>query len=126
MSHRIEKVGDMLRAEISQIIQREMRDPRVALASVSNVVVSRDLAHAKVDVSVLGDDEEARQQAVDTLQRAAGFVRSQLARTVRLRTVPELHFQLDRGAEHSQRISDILESLHDDSDGPRIPPDQDP
>ena len=119
MSHRLVKIEEMLRSEIAHVIQREMKDPRVALATVSGVTVSSDLSHAQVRVSVLGDDDAAREAAVATLGRAAGFVRSQLARSVRLRHVPELHFHLDRGAEHSQRISDLLESLHDDPDGPR-------
>ncbi len=118
MSHRTEKVGDLLRMELSTILQREVKDPRVALATIAGVSVSKDLSHAEVRVSVLGDDEEKRDAAIAALTRARGFVRSQLARRVRLRVVPELVFKLDRGAEYSQRISDILESLHhDDPDG---------
>lgn len=116
MSQRVARVGDMLRGELAEIIRHEMRDPRVGLATVAEVVVSKDLSHAQVLVSVLGE-EPARQACVLALQRARGFIRSSLARRVRLRTVPELVFKLDRGAEHSQRISDILESLHADANG---------
>ncbi len=110
MSQRTDRVGDLLRAELATIIQREMRDPRVGLTTVSGVTVSRDLGHAEVRISVLGTDEN-RQESLEALDRAKGFIRSALARRVRLRVVPELVFKLDRGAEHSQRISEILEEL---------------
>lgn len=116
MRPRVEKVGDLLRTELARIIQREVRDPRVGLATVSSVELSGDLSHAKVRISVLGD-EETRTASILALSRAQGFIRSCLARSVRLRTVPALVFQLDRGAEHSQRISDILESLDGDTEG---------
>lgn len=113
MSQRQERVADLLRRELSEIIRRDVRDPRVGLVTVSDLSVGRDLGHAKVRVSVLGEDEE-RQEAIEALSRAKGFIRSLLARRVSLRTVPELSFHLDRGAEHSQRINELLESLHDD------------
>lgn len=113
MSRRTDRVGDLLRAELNQLIARDVADPRVRLASVTGVDVSPDLRHAVVSVSVLGEDAE-RGPAVEALRGASGFLRSRLAKTVRLKNVPELRFELDRGAEHSQRISEILESLHDD------------
>ncbi len=113
MSQRQERVADLLRREISEIIRLEVRDPRVGLVTISDLSVGRDLGHAKVRVSVLGEEEE-RTQAIEALNRAKGFIRSTLAKRVRLRTVPDLSFQLDRGAEHSQRINEILETLHDD------------
>jgi ribosome-binding factor A len=90
-----------------------MKDPRVALASVVSVDVSPDLRHAQVLISALGEDD-ARRSSVAALQRAAPFLRGVLARRLHLRNVPELRFGLDRGAELSQRISDLLENLHDD------------
>ncbi len=110
MSQRTDRVGDLLRAELASIIQHEVRDPRVGLTTVSGVTVSRDLSHAEVRISVLGDDEK-RQAALEALEHARGYIRSVLARRVRLRLVPALAFKLDRGAEHSQRISEILEEL---------------
>jgi ribosome-binding factor A len=113
MTRRTDRVGDLLRAELSDLLAREVADPRVRLASVTSVDLSPDLRHAIVEVSVLGSDEE-RELAIGALRGAQGFLRSRLARKVRLRVVPELQFRLDRGPEHSQRISDLLESLHDD------------
>lgn len=115
MSQRTDRVGDMLRAELAELLAREVNDPRARGAVVTLVDPSADLRSARVLVSVLGTDEE-RGEAVEALRGAAGFLRSRLARKVRLKNVPELRFQLDRGAEHSQRISDLLESLHVDDD----------
>ena len=114
MSRRSERVAEQIKSELATIIQREVKDPRVGLATVSDVLLSRDLGHARIRISVLGDDRTAREEAIEVLRRAKGFIRSRLARRLRLRAVPELVFDLDRGAEHSQRMSDLLESLHDE------------
>ena len=115
MSRRTDRVGDLLRAELADLLAREVNDPRARGAVVTAVDPAPDLKSAQVQVSVLGTDEQ-RADAIAALQGAAGFLRSRLARKVRLRNVPELRFHLDRGAEHSQRISDLLESLHDHDD----------
>jgi ribosome-binding factor A len=93
------------------LIQREMRDPRVALVTVTRVEVSSDFSHASVHVSALGS-EDARAQALAGLESARGFLRRELARRLSLRVTPELRFFLDRGAEHSQNISSLLDRLH--------------
>jgi ribosome-binding factor A len=111
---RVERVGDLLRAELADLVQREVHDPRIKQATVVGFVgidVSPDLHRAVVKVSTLGTEEE-RLAAVAALEHARGFLRSELARRLRLRVTPELHFELDRGAEHSQTIADLLESLH--------------
>ena len=114
MSRRTQQVEDLLRTEISQILLRRIHDPRVRLASVSAVDVSPDLKRAVVQVSVIGTDEE-REASIEALRHAQGFVRSCLAKDLkRMRSIPELIFQLDRGPEYSQKISDLLEKLHDD------------
>jgi ribosome-binding factor A len=110
---RSDRVGDQIRSELSDLLLREVKDPRVRLASITSVDVSGDLSHAKVLVSVLGA-EENREPAVQALEHARGFLRSQLARRLKLRIVPELHFKLDRGAEYSRQIEDLLERLEDD------------
>lgn len=115
MTRRTDRVGDLLRAELAELLAREVNDPRARGAVVTSVDPSPDLKSARVLVSVMGTDEE-REEAVGALRGAAGFLRSRLGRKVRLKNIPELRFQLDRGAEHSQRISDILESLHVDDD----------
>ncbi len=110
MTRRTERIGDVLRTEISTIISRKVRDPRVHMTSVSSVDVSPDLRHARVYVSVVGTSAE-QEASLEALRHATGFVRGQLGRQLkRLRNIPELRFELDRGAEYSQRISDLLEN----------------
>jgi len=115
MSRRTDRVEDLIRAELSQLILRELHDPRVRLATVAEVHVSPDLRRANVSVSVMGEDA-AREGAVAALQHASGFLRRQLGSRLRLRATPELHFTLDRGAEHSVHIASLLETLHHDDD----------
>jgi ribosome-binding factor A len=111
VSRRTDRVSDLLRAELSDLLLREIHDPRVKLASVTAVEVTPDLRRALVRISVLGDDAQ-RQETLEGLRHAKGFLRTELAHRLRTRATPELVFELDRGAEHSQRISDILEGLH--------------
>lgn len=110
MSQRLDRLADLVRSELATLLQREMRDPRVALATITRVDLSRDLGHALVHVSALGDEEQ-RAGAVAALVHARGFLRRELAHRLSLRATPELKFVLDRGAEHSQRISDLLDDL---------------
>jgi ribosome-binding factor A len=111
MSRRTDRVSDLLRAELADLLLREVHDPRVKLASVTAVAVTPDLRRAVVKVSVLGDDRQ-RQETIEGLRHARGFLRTELAHRLRLRSSPELVFELDRGAELSQQMSDLLESLH--------------
>ena len=115
MSRRTERVDDILRSELSMLILRELHDPRVRLATVSEVHVTPDLRRTRVMVSVMGE-QSTRQHAVDALQHAAGFLRKQLASRLNMRVTPELIFELDRGAEHSVHIASLLETLHHDDD----------
>lgn len=111
-SRRPEQVGETLRQVIADAVLRgEVRDPRVGLVTVTAVEVTSDLGHARVRVQAHGE-EEARLAALAGLRSAAGFLRSRAARVLSTRTVPELHFELDRGLEHAARIEQILEELH--------------
>lgn len=111
MSRRTDRVGDLIRAELSDLLLRSVQDPRIRLASVTDVEVSPDIKRAVVRISALGDEAQ-RLATIDALRHARGFLRSELANRLRTRNTPELVFELDRGAEHSQKISDLLESLH--------------
>jgi ribosome-binding factor A len=108
--HRAERVADLMQRELAQIFLEEIKDPRAVLASVSGVSLSADLRFARVKVSVLASEAE-RRECLKALQHATGFVRSLLAQRLDLRVVPELRFELDRGAEHSQRIGELLAEL---------------
>ena len=117
MSRRQHRVADLVRQHVSEILLRDMQDPRIGLATVTNVRMTPDLKNAHIQVSVLGEDAD-REATTRALTEASGFVRRQLATRLRnLKVIPNLRFELDRGAEHSQHISDLLEHLHDDSDG---------
>jgi ribosome-binding factor A len=112
MSRRTDRVADVLRAELSDLLLTAVHDPRIRLVTVTEVAITPDLRRAVVKVSALGSEAE-REAAVAGLQHARGFLRTELARRLKtMRVTPELVFELDRGAEHSQKISDLLESLH--------------
>jgi ribosome-binding factor A len=123
---RTQRVGDFLQQELALLIQRELRDPRVAMVSVTAVDVSRDLSHAKVFFTQLGvDDAAASKATTDVLNKASGFLRSQLARSATMRTVPRLHFQFDesvgRGREMEALLRDVREAdqaLQNDASNP--------
>ena len=110
MSRRTERVSDQLVRELNDLLLREVRDPRARLATVSRAVVSADLHHARAFVSLLGSEDE-RAACLEALRGASGFLRSKLGQRLRLRTTPELAFEIDRGPEHSLKIAEILEGL---------------
>src|SRR5690606_32768674 len=83
--------------------REEVRDPRVGIATITAVETSRELDHAKVYLTALGDDE-AKEAAVEGLRSAAAFIRGQLGRRLHMRRIPELHFEIDRKLEHALRI----------------------
>lgn len=108
---RRERVTELVHHELSDIIQREVRDPRLGWVTVTRVEMSPDLCYAKVFVSVLGGDERAHRQSLRILERAGAFIRTELGRRIRLRQTPELHFKLDHSLEHSQRVMEILNEI---------------
>ncbi|HVS12750.1 MAG TPA: 30S ribosome-binding factor RbfA [Thermoanaerobaculia bacterium] len=114
-THRPERVADFLREELAQILRDEVRDPRLRDATVTTVRLSADLHHARVLVSMLGGEEDKR-EGLEGLRRATGFIRGRLARRITLRSVPELRFEVDHGAEHSLRISQLLDTLLPEED----------
>jgi len=115
MKRRTNRMGDLVRAELSDLLLREVQDPRIKLVSLTSVEVTPDMRRAIIRVSALGDEAQ-RLGALEALRHARGFLRTELSRRLTTRVTPELVFELDRGAEHSQKISDLLESLHDGRD----------
>lgn len=116
-SLRQQRVADFLRDEISEIIRREMRDPRLGFVSITRVEVSPDLRYAKVFASIYGTDEE-REATIRALNGAAGFIRRLLKPRMRTRHIPELSFRLDRSMEYAEQVTRTLnllrEQLHPD------------
>lgn len=109
-SRRPEQVAETLRQVITEGLAREVRDPRVGFVTVTGVLVTPDLSHARVMVSVPGESSE-QSRALEGLQSAAGFLRSRAARALTTRIVPELHFELDQGLAHAARINELLDAI---------------
>ena len=117
MSQRTDRVDELLRQEIGAILAREVADPRVGFATVTDVETTPDLQHAKVWVSVIGDAAQ-RRATLDALDGAMGYVRRELGVRLRLRRVPALHVALDSSMEHGTRVLQILDELeHGDIPG---------
>lgn len=107
---RTDRVSDQLQKELAILIQREVKDPRLGMVTVSGVDVSRDIGYADVYVTLLGEtDAERIKENLGVLKRAAGFLRSQLARRMKLRHVPELRFHFDESVVRGQRLSSLIE-----------------
>lgn len=114
---RTERVADYLRQELARLLQTELRDPRVGMVSVNEVEVSRDLAHAKVFVTFMDrDSEQEAHEELEALNGAAGFLRSQVSKDARMRTVPRLRFVYDASVTRGRRLSDLIDrALADDA-----------
>jgi ribosome-binding factor A len=114
MSKRTEQVGDEIQRILGEVIQYELKDPRVGFATVVGVAVSGDIQHARVRISVMGDDEQ-RRATMAGLERAKGFMRRRVAQELRhLRAVPELHLDLDTSLDYSLHIDDVLRQVADE------------
>lgn len=117
MSKRLKRLNEQLKREISELVRKDVRDPRIGVVTVTAVDVVADLAVAKVYVRTLGTDEE-RGESLEGLKAAAPYIRRELGQILRIRKVPELRFHEDRSLEHAQRIEEILaEVLPEDDDG---------
>lgn len=106
---RPQKLGDLIQRELSELLQRELRDPRVGMITITGVDVSPDFSHAKVFFTVL--EKQRLEDAREGLRRAAGFLRSQLARRIKLYTTPELRFEYDESVERGDRLSRLINSV---------------
>ncbi len=106
---RPQKIGDLIQRELADLLYRELRDPRVGMVTITSVDVSPDLSHARIFFTVL--DKENLKQTGEGLRRAAGFLRSQLARRVKMYTIPELRFDYDESIEHADRLSRLIDSV---------------
>jgi ribosome-binding factor A len=108
---RTQRVADQIQRELAGLIQREVKDPRVGMATVSAVEVSRDLSHAKVFVTILngGEDKEEIRESIKALNNASGFLRSQLGQRMKLRIVPTLRFHFDDSLSRGNYLSNLID-----------------
>lgn len=114
VNKRIERLNSLLKEVISEVVTREVRDPRMAkFVSITNVDITNDLHHAKVYISVIGDSKE-KEQTLEALQSAAGFIAIQSSKKVVMRYFPSLLFKLDDSVEKHIRIETLLSKIHDE------------
>ena len=109
---RSEKVGDQVREEISQILLRELQDPRIGFVTITKVALSDDLRIAKVYYSVFGGEQE-KEESYQGLESAKGYIKRELGRRVRLKYMPEITFIFDDSLEYGEHIEELLQGVED-------------
>ena len=114
---RTRRVGEQIQRELAGLVHEEIKDPRLGMVSISGVVVSRDLAHARVYVSVLGG-QEAVEESIRVLNHAAGFLRHRLGQRLRLRVVPQLRFHFDSSLAEGARMDALIHAALAGTDVP--------
>jgi ribosome-binding factor A len=109
---RLDRIADQIQKDLSLIIQRELKDPRLGMVTINAVKVSKDLGYADVYFTVLNvndvNDESAISQALQILKEASGFLRSELSHAINLRAMPQLRFHYDYSIIQAQRISGLI------------------
>ncbi|MBH0058256.1 30S ribosome-binding factor RbfA [Pseudoalteromonas sp. SWXJZ94C] len=109
---RTDRVAQQIQKEIAVILQREIKDPRLGMVTVSAVEVSRDLSYAKIFITVFNtQDEDAAKQSAKVLNEATGYIRSLLGKRIRARIMPELKFVVDNSLMEGMRISNLVDSI---------------
>jgi len=106
---RLLRIGDQIQRELAVMIPREVKDPRLGFVTVTAVEVSRDLGHAKVFITLMSDDAEKIQQNLDILHDAAGLLRTRLGQSIKLRSLPQLHFHFDESIVRGAHLSALIE-----------------
>ena len=109
-TNRPAQLGELIRVEMSELLHREMRDPRVELVSITDVEVTQDLKHARIYFSRLGGEPE-RQETLKALQHATAYLRRLLAGRLTIRSVPEIEFRLDSSLANGERVLRLLNEL---------------
>ena len=123
MTRRTDRIGHLIQRELGDFMLREMSDQRVGFVTISRVDVTTDLAHARVFISILGNDKE-KHDSLEALAHSAGFMRTHLAKALKTRTVPRLAFVEDKNLDHGFRINEVLKDLQakEKSDKPEADP----
>lgn len=113
--NRTGRVGEQIKKELSVLIQSELKDPRIGFVTVTGVDVTSDLSQAKVYLSVFGD-EEKKNESLKGLEKANGFLRTELGKRIRLRHTPELIFKIDESIAYGSRIEKLLGDITHEHD----------
>jgi ribosome-binding factor A len=112
-SRRPQRVALQIQHEISLILSRNIKDPRIGMVTITGVQISPDLRHAKVFASVLGTDQETK-ESIEALNHASGWIRHELGQRIRMKFLPELVFREDTSQEYGERIDYLLDKLRED------------
>ncbi|ATP39393.1 ribosome-binding factor A [Solibacillus sp. R5-41] len=112
MSLRSNRVGEQIKKELVEIIGRKIKDPRVGFVTVTEVAVTGDLQQATVYITSLGNERE-RAETLKALEKASGFIRSEIGTRIRLRRTPEFFFEFDTAIEYGNKIDALLRGLHE-------------
>lgn len=115
-NRRQDRVSALIQRELSNVLQRAVKDPRLTFCTVTRVAVSADLKYVDVKVSVIGGEEQ-KAAALDGLKSAAGFLRREVSRGLALRYSPEFRFSLDESVDHLMKIDDLLKQLNSEEEG---------
>lgn len=113
---RTDRIGDLIRAEVAEILNRKIQDPRIGFVTVTGVEVTKDLREAKVFVSVF-EGTEKQEETLKGLKSAKGFIRGELGRRLQLRRVPEISFRLDLSVQRAAHLYEILEKVKLEDNG---------
>ncbi len=111
MSVKQERLNQIILKEVTEIIQFQLKDPSIGFVTITDVDVSNDYSYAKIYVSFLGK-KERNEAGMKALQRSKGFIRSELAKKLTIRKIPELVFKLDETLEKSRKIDEIIHKIH--------------
>jgi len=111
VSTRTNRIGDLIRDEVSNMLLRDLRDPRIGFVTITGASVSPDLRNVRLYVSVLGE-ASAREESLQALNSAAGFVRRTIFKNLRLRHSPTISFHLDESLDRGARIEEVLNEIH--------------
>ena len=108
--YRLEQIGHQIRTELSELLLREVRDPRLGFVTITEVNVSADLSIARVNISCYGTEQEQK-ESLRALRHAAGFFRTAISKRIRMRTMPQLIFHLDHSMAHAEEVQRTLKTL---------------
>lgn len=112
---RTSRVAEQMKKELGEIVNQKLKDPRIGFVTITDVSVTNDLQQATVYISVLGKEEE-KNNTLKGLQKATGFIRSEIGKRIRLRKVPEITFTFDEAHEYGNRIDSILQKLKEEEE----------
>jgi ribosome-binding factor A len=110
MNLRAHRVGEQMKKELSDIIGRKIKDPRIGFVTVTDVELTGDLQQAKVFITVLGDEKQ-KNDTMKALAKAKGFIRSEIGQRIRLRKTPDLIFEFDESIDYGNRIEKLLKEI---------------